>query len=139
MGIYKWVTSLTGSWGPGLLAAYEANALWINSVVLLYGLVLLLSWQNTERVVDSLVCQIVEQASKIHGGGEHSRRRVRLSSFRLSWEKALSQSRFPLIARQADFLPRRSTLENTRRAISDDYLIRRSASRLRRLWLELEK
>jgi hypothetical protein len=138
MGIYEWVTSLTGSWGPPLLSVYQANALWINGCAILYGLVLVLSWQNMDRIADSLVRQIVAQVPSTSAGRRQAPRRVRLRTLRLSWEEALSQGRFPFIARQSDFVPRRFTPENVRSLITAQYLIKRSASRLRRLGIELE-
>jgi len=139
MGIYDWVTSLTGSWGPALLSAYEANSLWINGAVILYGLVLLLTWQNTDRIADALVRQIVAQAHRAQGSRHGAKRKVRLSALHLSWDEALSEGRFPLIARQMDLVPRRLNMENLRRTISDDYLIKRSAPRLKRLDVEVER
>lgn len=133
MGIYDWVTSLTGSWGPSLLAAYQANALWVNSLAVLYGVVLLLSWQNTDRMADALVQQIVQQAQKGRSG-----KRVRLASLHLSWEAAFAQSRFPLLARQSELIPHRATPASARRAISDADLVKRAARKLRRLGIELE-
>lgn len=133
MGIYDWVTSLTGSWGPAILSAYQSNALWINGLAVLYGLVLLLSWQNADRMADVLVEQIVEQARK---GG---RKRFRLRGLHLSWEAALAHSRFPMLARQSELIPHRSTVENLRRAITDSQLVKRSARKLKSLGVELEE
>jgi len=137
MGIYAWVTSLTGNWGPALLSFYEANALWLNSAVLIYGLLLLLACQNHDRIVDALMRQVIEKAAR-QGPEQSLHRPLRLSKLNLSWDQALAQSRFPLIARRTDFLPRRSTRENLRSLISGEYFIKHSAARLKRLGLQLE-
>jgi hypothetical protein len=138
MGIYDWVTSLTGSWGPALLAAYESNALWINGLVLIYGVLLLLSWQNGDRILDALLRQVIQKGEAGRRPPGPDLRRVRLSKLGVSWDLALAESRFPLVARRIDFWPRRCTPENVRSMISDSYLIKHSASRLKRLGLRLE-
>jgi hypothetical protein len=139
MGIYQWVSSLTGVWGPALVSFYNANALWINTIVVLYGIVLLLSWQNTEHIADALVSQVLAQAAKIPGRESRPRRKVHLSQFRLSWEDALAHGKFPLVTSQAGFVPRKRTLENVQRAIPNDFLQRRCRPKLARIGLELEK
>jgi hypothetical protein len=137
MGIFEWVKSQTGVWGPALLEMYYHNAAWINIMVVLYDLVLLLSWQNLDRVSDTLVQQIIEQAQ-----GKLSNRKAgafKLGSFHLSWEQAFAASRFPLVARRTAFWPRKATLENIRMLLTEDELARRGASRFSAAGLHVER
>ncbi len=141
MGIFDWVKSKTGVWGPALLELYFQNAGWINAIIVTYGLLLVLSWQNLSRVSDSLVDQILEQAkaTKVTKGTGSKPKVVHLSDFQLSWEGAFSSSKFPFVAKQAGFMIRRSNLENVRALISDRDLIQRCSRRLDDLGLRLER
>lgn len=140
MGIFDWVRSLTGAWGPALLEIYFDNAAWINTLVLVYGALLVLAWGNLSRILDDLVDQVVEQAGRMPSGssGDGRSKPVTLDDFRLSWERAFAASRFPFIARQSGVWVRRSTLENARALISERDLYQRCARGLKRLGLRLE-
>jgi hypothetical protein len=141
MGIFDWVKSQTGVWGPALLDMYLHNASWINAVALIYGLLLLLSWQNLSRVSDALVEQILEQAGKMKGAKIKGKtpKTINLSDFNLSWENAFASSKFPFVARQSGLVIRRSNLENARALINDRDLIQRCARRLDEMGLRLER
>jgi hypothetical protein len=137
MGIFEWVKSQTGAWGPALLDAYLQNSGWINALFLAYGLVLWLSWQNLSRIQDGLAALIVEQ---VRAGNQAGRKKkvVHLTDFQLSWEEAAGYSRFPFIARQTGILIHRSTPENLRALISERDLLQRCASRLREIGFQIE-
>jgi len=137
MGIFEWVKDMTGIWGPALLDAYLRNSGWINAIFLLYGLVLLLSWQNLSRMHDGLVTRIVEQA-KSRQHAEKSKKVIRLGEFQLPWEEIALLSRFPFIARQTGLVIHRSTPENLRALISDRELVQRCTVRLRETGLKIE-
>ena len=138
MGIFEWVKSQTGIWGPVLLDAYLQNSGWINALVLAYGLVLWLSWQNLSRMHEGLVTHIVDQA-RARNQTERRKEPVRLSE--LPWKEAAAYSRFPFIAKQTGILLHRSTPENLRALSSERDLARRCAARLQEIGLlmELEK
>lgn len=141
MGIFEWIKSQTGLWGPALLELYLQNAGWINAIILAYGLLLLLSWLNLARVIDALVYQIFEQAGGMKDAQPKGKKRktIRLSDFKLSWEKAFTASKFPFIASQSGLVIRRSNLENARTLITDRDLIQRCARRLDEMGLRLER
>lgn len=140
MGIFEWVKSRTGVWGPVLLDFYLQNAWWINSIVVAYGFLLLLSWQNLSRMSDELVDQILEQAKGMEAGNKKGRkfRLVHLSDFRLSWERAFASSKFPLVAKGSGFVIKRSNPQNIHAMISDRDLIQRSSRRLNEMGFRLE-
>jgi hypothetical protein len=141
MGIFEWVKSKTGVWGPVLLDIYFQYAGWINTIVVAYGFLLLLSWRNLSRMSDYLVDQILEQAKVMkdrkENGGEQ--KVVHLSDFSLSWEQAFASSNFPFIANQTGILIRRSSLENVRTLIEDRDLIQRSSRKLDKMGIRLER
>ena len=137
MGIFEWVKSQTGIWGPALFDAYLQNSGWINALFLAYGLVLWLSWQNLSRMHDGLATLIVEQARARNQAGSKTPV-VHLTDFPLSWEEAAGYSRFPFIAKQTGILIHRSTPENLRALSSERDLLQRCASRLREIGLHME-
>jgi len=141
MGIFDWVKSKTGIWGPALLDFYFHNAGWINAIVVAYGLLLVLSWQNLSRVSDSLVDQILDQAKEIRSNNAKGNKSkvVHLSDFKLSWDQAFVSSKFPFIAKQTGFLIHRSSLENVRTLITDRDLIQRSSRKLDKMGIQLER
>ena len=140
MGLFEWVKSQTGVWGPALLGLYSQHAWWINSLVVAYGFVLVLSWLNLSRMLDDLVDQIVEQASKRVRAAKSDRdpETVRLSDFHLSWERAAATSRFPLVAKRSAVSVHRSSVETLRELISERDLFQRCSRRLKSLGLDLE-
>lgn len=141
MGIFEWVKSQTGVWGPALLDIYFRNAAWLNTLVVVYGLLLLLSWQNLSRITDALTGQILEQAGgKIKTKSKAKEPKIiHLSDFDLSWEKAISASRFPFVTKQTGFLIHRASLENIRTLITERDLIQRCSRRLGEMGLRLER
>jgi hypothetical protein len=141
MGIFDWVKSKTGVWGPALLDFYFHNAGWINAILVAYGLLLLLSWQNLSRVIDALVDQILEQAKQAEGaeGKAGKPKVVHLSDFQTSWEDAFASSKFPFVAKGSGLIFHRSNLENVRALISDRDLIQRCSRQLDQIGLRLER
>jgi hypothetical protein len=141
MGIFEWVKSKTGVWGPILLNIYFQYAGWINTIVVAYGFLLLLSWRNLSRICDYLVDQILEQAKEIKDrkGSRGEQKIVYLSDFSLSWDQAFASSNFPFIAKQTGILIRRSSLENVHTLIDERDLIQRSSRKLDKMGIRLER
>ena len=139
MGIFDWVKSMTGLWGPVLLNFYYQYAGWINALVVAYGLLLVLSWQNLSRVRDSLMDQILTQAEEFEGRDKKNPRNIHLSDFKLSWEIAYDAQKFPFMARQSAFIVQQSSLENAKKMISDRDLIKHCYRRLASLGLSLDR
>lgn len=140
MGIFEWVKSQTGVWGPALLELYFQNAWWLNTLLVAYGVLLLLAWRNLSRVGDSLTAQILEQAGEKAKpeGKDESLKPLRLSDFTLSWESALAAGRFPFVAKQTGILIHRTGLEKVRTLITERDLIQLCARPLEQLGFRLE-
>lgn len=141
MGIFDWVKSKTGIWGPVLLDYYFENAWWINAIIVVYGLVLLLSWHNLSRITDALVEQILLQTRNMKKKNEKDNKpfRIHLNDFQLSWEQAAASSKFPFIARGTGLIIRRATLGNIQSMISERDLIHHGSSRLKEMGFQLER
>lgn len=114
----EWLLSLSGDWGPLLLDFYLKNSAWISTVVVVYGAFLLLSWWNLRRMRDHLRDEVQGQLDKRPG-------KVDKESLRVPWNEALGLSRFPFIAAEWGFLPRRVSLDNLQALVSLDDLLPR--------------
>lgn len=101
----EWLISLSGEWGPPLLELYTDNSLWINTLVALYGVLLLFSWQNLRRMRDYLRTEVARQIGKERGKVDPAR-------LSIPWEQAMGISRFPLIASEWGFWPRPTSVAN---------------------------
>jgi hypothetical protein len=138
MGIFDWVKSKTGIWGPSLLAFYFQYSGWINGIILAYGVLLLLSWLNLSRVRDSLTDQMIKQAQEFKNKDKSSKN-ITINDFKLSWEQAFAFNKFPFIAKQTGFVIHRSTLENARVMITDNDLLRHCSRQLAALGFQIKK
>ena len=113
------IEALLGEFGRQILFTYEANAYWMNWLVLFYGLILFASWQNLVRIYRFL---IVEMAKDAHTSDELNRKKSNKKIRKIigiPWEKAVEQSPFPFVARIGDLLPKRKTVENLQRLFDE--------------------
>ncbi len=110
--VRPFIEAMLGEVGRQILYYYEANAFWINVIVLIYGVFMFASWQNLVRIYRFL---IVEMAKEAHTSEELNRKKSNKKIRKIigvPWEKAVEQSPFPFIARIGDLIPKRNTVEN---------------------------
>jgi hypothetical protein len=113
------IEALLGEFGRQLLFTYEANAYWMNWVVLAYGFFMFASWQNLVRIYRYL---IVEMAKEAHTSEELNRKKSNKKIREIigvPWEKAVEQSPFPFIAKIGDLIPRKKSVENLQKFLSE--------------------
>ena len=129
--VRAFIEMLLGEWGRQLLYFYEANACMINSVVLVYGVLMFLSWTNLVRTYRYL---IVEMAKQVHTSMDLNRKstnkKVR-DSVMIPWEKAVEISPFPFIGRMSGILPKRMTVENLQAMLDEKDLAEKAISALK--------
>lgn len=106
--------SMMGSWGEPLLNLYEANSLWVNLLVFLYGVVIVLSWANLKSIRKSLILALVSQLRGRAEIAADTPVEKALALLTIPWESAIRRSRFPLVARQSDLAPHRLNEEVVR-------------------------
>ena len=117
--VRSFVEAILGEVGRQLLFTYEANAYWINWVVLAYGLFMFASWQNLVRIYRFL---IVEMAKEAHTSDELNRKKSNKKIrdiIGIPWEEAVKQSPFPFFARIGDLIPKRKTVENLKKFLDE--------------------
>jgi hypothetical protein len=110
--VRSFVEYILGDFGRQILYYYEANAFWINIIILIYGLFMFVAWQNLVRIYRFL---IVEMAKAAHTSEELNRKKSNKKIRKIigiPWEKAVEQSPLPFIARIGDLAPKRNTVEN---------------------------
>lgn len=95
----QWLLTLSGEWGPQLLAWYEANS-WVNLLFVAYGLVLLLAWRNYDHIHEQAVAAFLAAAKP---ADEPDGLPVLPESITLDWQHAVDGLRFPLLARRGNF------------------------------------
>lgn len=116
------VEQMLGAWGTALLDFYHANSLYINLVVVLYGGLVVLSWMNLKGIRRQLLEDLAAQLEKLPEMKEGSPPKNVLRRVKVPWEQAMASRRFPLIAQQTSFLPRRATLEMVRALLPEEEL-----------------
>ena len=113
------VERLFGAWGVQALDFYLANSLWINAIVLLYGLVLAIAWLNLQTIRRKLVSDLVIQIRNHPEIGADSNVNAVLRATTIPWEHAVGEARFPLVAEQWAFGLRRTSVEAVQPLLPD--------------------
>lgn len=117
------VEALLGDFGRQILYFYEANAGLINTLVILYGLFMFLTWNNLVRVYRFL---IIEVAKMVHLDEELNRKstnkRVR-DTIEIPWEKAVSAAPFPFVGRLGALWPKRMSADVLQTYFEDKDLV----------------
>ena len=103
----------------------------ISSVIVTYGLFMLLTWNNMVRVYRYL---IIEVAKSIHLNKDLSRKstnkRVR-DTIDIPWGQAVEKAPFPLIARLGALYPRRMTAETLQMYFDEKEIVDRALKLLK--------
>ncbi len=116
------IESMLGTWGVRVLNFYETNSLYINSVVVIYGMVIVLSWSNLVSIRKTLVYEMVMQMKEHSKINRKSKVKQVLQEISIPWEPTIAKVRFPFVARQASLWPKRLNLENVRSLLPDEEL-----------------
>lgn len=117
--IRAFIEMALGRWGVVVLNFYEANSLPINTIVVAYGLLLVLSWSNLFRIRRWLVAAIAYQIHERPDMGPHSKLKRVLSEVEIPWEEAV-KSRFPFVSKQTGMWPKRTTVEALQELLSPE-------------------
>ena len=70
--VRSFVEVMLGEVGRQILYYYEANAFWLNWIVLIYGVIMFASWMNLVRIYRYL---IIEVAKGAHTSDELNRKK----------------------------------------------------------------
>lgn len=118
-------TSL-GSIGMQIFRFYQENSLLINGIVVLYGALIVMSWTNLasirKRLVGAIAAQIVSSQTL---NNKSTVKRI-LSEVDIPWQAALDDVRFPLIAQQTAFWPKKKSVDELKEMLPADELVKRA-------------
>lgn len=107
-----------------IMRFYEQYSLPINSVVVIYGFMMVFSWSNLFRIRRRLVAAMVEQMRQLSDLGPDVKPKRVLKEIVIPWQEVLASARFPLVAKQAAFWPKRCTLEAVQALLPEEDLAR---------------
>jgi hypothetical protein len=114
------IESMMGQWGRSLMYFYDEYSLWINLVVVLYGIWVVMSWANLKKIRKFILVAIAAQLRNRHENSTGPLSKKELASLVIPWESSMQQARFPFIARQSAFLPRRLSMEQVKEMLPVD-------------------
>ena len=120
------IENFMGQFGTALLNLYEANSLWINSLVVLYGAWIVLSWINLKNIRGRLIQELAGQLRSQGAAGEaaeFSGSRKSLRGLDIPWEGVVREARFPFIAHQAALWPKRLSVESVQALLPEEELL----------------
>lgn len=122
--ILSWIHTFLGAWGTTILDFYNANSLWINLIILAYGAWIVFSWSNLKRIRSILVWSLVQQMNSLQtkAATELTKKMIKQDTV-IPWKDAVEQVRFPFVAHQLAFWPRRLSVEAVQTMLPSDDLI----------------
>jgi hypothetical protein len=106
-----------------LLHFYEANALPLNVIVLVYGLVMLMAWLNLVRIYRYLVVAVAKQIHLHPNLSAKSSVEKVAQLVAIPWEEAVDASRFPLVGSQVMLLPLPKSVAAVKSIVDRDELL----------------
>ncbi len=113
------IEAIMGDVGRAILYFYRDNSLFINVIVLIYGVFMFSSWTNLLRIYRFM---IVEMAKEAHTSDELNRKKSNKKIREIigvPWEKAVETSPFPYVARMGALIPKRKTVENLQELLDE--------------------
>ncbi len=123
------VESMIGEAGTSVLGFYEAHALVLGLVIVLYGVLMYLSWSNLVRIYRYLVVAAaatltpeVETSAperRRHGASTPKPKAARPGRTELPWQEAVEKAGFPFVSRAAGLLPMRKSVEAVKAIIDE--------------------
>lgn len=122
-GIRRLIENWLGPWALPVLDFYSDHSLAINLIVVLYGLLLMVSWFNLDRIRRELVSAVAAQVNKSTDSDDRASLERALAQVEIPWQSAVSQARFPLVAEQWSFRLRPASVEHVRAVLSPDSII----------------
>jgi len=124
------IASMLGRWGLEVLRLYEANALLVNGTVLVYGILMVLSWDNLMKSREQLVACMLEDAESLHTARSLIADDPASSAVTIPWAKVAAARSFPLIAKRLALWPNRISPASLQRLLPAKELFAEVAKRL---------
>jgi len=117
------IETLLGTEGTKLLLFYEQYSVVINSIVVVFGATMLLSWVTYLRIYRHLAVLVAKGIHEDATLNRKSKLRQIKENIEIPWQEAIDAAPFPLIAQQGSLIPRRKSVANMELLTNDDELI----------------
>ena len=117
------VEAVLGPYGVQILKLYEANSLWVNSLVVAYGLAIVLSWANLKHIRARLLAALIDQLESLPRLDPAAQPAKLLRRVSIPWAEAVRQARFPFVAQQSALWPRRASPESVQALLPPEDLV----------------
>lgn len=117
--IRAFIESFMGPLFVALLHWWEANGLLLNSIVVLYGFTILLSWLTLLNIRKRLIAAIIQQVIEAPSLSHKSKPTKVLAEVTIPWQEVTDLIKFPFVAERAGLIPKRRTVE-TIQALLDE-------------------
>ncbi len=125
--------SLMGSAFVQVLRFYEQYSLPINAIIVVYGFMMVFSWSNLVYIRKKLVTAMVDQMRQHPDLGPDVKPKRVLKEIAIPWQETLAHARFPLVAKQVAFWPRRCTIDTVQALLPEEDLAREALAMLAEL------
>ena len=124
------IETFLGSFFFEVLQFYEANSLIINTFVVAYGLLMVLSWSNLANIRKHLVSAMVDQMQAIPKSHAKAKIKHVLRDVEIPWERVVGESRFPFVAPQVGLYPRRTSVAVVQALLKETELVREALQKV---------
>ncbi len=124
------VRSFLGGFGGKVLDFYQANSLLINSLVLLYALLLILSRRAYNQVVFKLTADLLTSHEELFRKKSLKSLHKIITRMDLPWESAISETWFPFLTPPGKLLPYLKNKSSIARLFTPDLIARRIHSHI---------
>ncbi len=112
------IRSMIGSWGNVLLDQYIANGLWINTLILLYALLVSISRRNYDNNLKSLIISLQEQYGQQIAKKGAGSILEKLKNSPIAWDEAIKPSVIPFLTPPGSFRLYQNNAQNFERFVS---------------------
>jgi hypothetical protein len=99
------IKGFIGNWGMSIVDFYYSNSLWINGILLLYALVISISWRNYATIRTYLLNNITSQMEPKIKTWSKTEIARNIKMTQIPWELAKMQLKVPIIAKSGSMLP----------------------------------
>ena len=118
------VDVLLGEVGRQILYFYEAHALVINIIVLVYGFFMFYSWSNLVKIYRVLVIEVAKQIHLDPKLDEKSKIKAVLKTIVIPWAEVANKSPYPFIARIGGVVPKWKTAASVQAMVIEEDVIK---------------
>lgn len=112
-----------GSAGSAALDYYRQNALWINSLILLYALLVVFARRNYRVILETLISDFYQKYGEKLAKKSRGEIRGLLEKSNIPWEDGIKTGWFPFVAASQGFIIHPKSLKTLQRLFPLDTLV----------------